>query len=1022
MVYPKRFGLPCWEKDQADKCINIVAQVSKEKAPLFLATHTPIQDILDNKSGSIVSEEQAFKNIFSRKGEIRVVVRGGPGTGKSHLIRWINLRTEYASKHEESELSRFKIVMVQRETGSLKAALKQIVDQLGDEFGQYIEDIKNSVDKFSEETIREELISEVALEINSRWEQRGHDPLPSDLKQLGDVLLSPGCRQWFGRDGGVIARKISRLTDRSTQEDRKKIIVFDETELKPSPQYLSREQDAQSVHNFFEHIEYEDDIAEDAVEVLNIALEEAQRELTGIKGAKLNEIFTAIRRKLKQQKKELAIFIEDVTAASGGLDFDLFQAFEPREGKDLCRMIALLGMTNEGWNVLPDNEKDRVNFDFDIGNNAFEWSKDTEKVAQFAARYLNAIRCTENDINILAQDRFSSDVSMSKCYECPHKDDCHKTFGFVELEENIKIGLFPFSQAAPQNLLDKLNETHYRSSPRGLLDAVMDGALVKSYNHFQQNKFPSPVHFSVRREAINYWTEFENRYLGGGGWADRAKKEQIQFLSEFWLNTTSSNEIASKIELFRQPFSLPEFSVKPQKTRTEPSKKEKNKSQTKHRPKDIKENKNLNEQLTLLANWSRGDGLKKDSEFRRYLLSLIKKAILFQDHQVISIQFVKAMIPNINPIYIHGQVSKRKNQLFLIEFDRSDETHHVLEDLTRYNVEGKKSWDFNNGEFHKRRVFKWVRKNEKKIISSFDPNPPSLKNDVIKSASQVLAFSAILKNRSFLPIRDIEKRISMIFNPNWDSNSRPQVLSNSLKRFVEDIENKWEETQRLILNELGVGQGTSNPKSFINPLPILNALKNFEKNPTIEVPSGKINESFWKKRFDAVANLNAYKELNIAIDDEKKELERFILDIKNFLIDLEFNGKELKKELTDCINEIIETVELQKQKITYPNENFDLLWRSKRIQENKREWGSDLSKAVKIVNDNKNIDILCFDASSIKNAWNDLTIVTKDHLKEIEIYLDEQEKPDEESQGGTKEDFLKVLDNIITVLDQGNTK
>jgi Cdc6-like AAA superfamily ATPase len=192
MAYPDQFGHPCWKRDQADKCINTIAQVTKETTSLFLATHSPIKNIKDAKANAIITEEEVFKRLVSRQGEIRGVVRGDSGTGKSHLIRWVNLRAEYASDNKELGLDQFKIVMVQRDTGSLKAALKQIVNQLGDEFSQHIEDIKDSVDRFSAKTAREELIQELALEINSKWEQRGNQPLPRDLKVLGDILFSPG--------------------------------------------------------------------------------------------------------------------------------------------------------------------------------------------------------------------------------------------------------------------------------------------------------------------------------------------------------------------------------------------------------------------------------------------------------------------------------------------------------------------------------------------------------------------------------------------------------------------------------------------------------------------------------------------------------------------------------------------------------------------------------------------------------------------------------------------------------------
>ena len=116
MPYPKQFGQPCWTKEQAENCISLVAQVSSEAASLFLVTHSPIEHIKDVKADSIINEEAAFQRIFSHKAEVRSVVRGASGTGKSHLIRWLNLRAEVSAENKEKlGLQNFKIVMVQRD-------------------------------------------------------------------------------------------------------------------------------------------------------------------------------------------------------------------------------------------------------------------------------------------------------------------------------------------------------------------------------------------------------------------------------------------------------------------------------------------------------------------------------------------------------------------------------------------------------------------------------------------------------------------------------------------------------------------------------------------------------------------------------------------------------------------------------------------------------------------------------------------------------------------------------------------
>jgi len=1011
MSYPKQFGFPCWEKKQADKCINYVAQVTPEQAPLFLATHSPIKNIKDAKADKLVTEEEAFLGMFSRTGEIRGVVRGDVGTGKSHLIRWINLRTEYAASIKEFELNNFKIVMVQRETGSLKSALKQIVEQLGGEFEQYIEDIKTSIDKFSDKTARETLIQELALEINEKWEQRGHAKLPKRLKALGDVLLSPGYRRWLGRDDGLVDEIIARWTESSTREEREKDIIFTIAELNPKLGYLNRNEDAPQVHAFVEDIEFEDDTAEDAVEVLNKALIDAKRELSGIKGAKLNEIFTAIRRKLFEQGKQLAVFIEDATAASGGLDLDLFQSFEQKQGKNLCRMIALLGMSNQGWNVLPDNEKDRVDFEFDIGENAIQWANDQLEVAKFAARYLNAIRCNDEEINNLAKDRFSSDVANSKCNDCPHNEQCHNSFGYVQIESDVKIGLFPFSMEAPQKFLKFLNQERHRKAPRGLLDLVLNVTMTQSYDNFGRNTFPDPVNFGVIRPALIYWTEFEAKYLGGTAWSN-LNRNRTKFLAEFWINANSPDEAANLLEPYHKPFSLPDFSDKPGEKIPDPI------PPTDPPPQPPGEDPELQILLANLDEWSRGKKLASDSKFRDFLSKMLSKSMRWQDHRGVPVKFAIDMTRGTRPIRIEDQKSKVMGQLFFLDFFRNNDTRQLLESLVRYEYEGNGSWNFETGELHKRRAYRWIRRNQKNIIESLNPKPSELTQDAVRAASQLLALTAILRLRSPLRKKLNHEIISEIFITIWGYENRPNVLSEKLNRFVQDIETKWEGAKELLINELGVGQGESAPKDFIDPLPILKALDKFENILNIQVLPEEINQNFWKVRFGPVTKLSPYADFDKALEEENKEIKDHLTVLINFLYECGYRNVDLKKEIKDCVNEIVEVIKVQKKNMGYPNRRFEILWESKHLQENPKVWGHILEQAAIVTANSSKIEVLCFDPLFLKQAWNDLAIVTMDHLEKIEKHLKDRENPGGKAQEGTKEKLLNELKQIFDALDE----
>jgi hypothetical protein len=900
-------------------------------------------------------------------------------------------------------------------SGSLKAALKQIVDQLGAEFSQYIEDIKSSIDRFSAQTAREELISELALEINSRWEQRDHKPLPKRLKPLGDVLLSPGYRRWLGRSEGTIAQKIARLTESSTQDDREKNIVFTLADLKPPIGTLKRKEDAPQVHDFIEDLEYDNDTADEAIKALNLALIDAQRELTGIKGTKLNEIFTAVRRKLFEQGKQLAVFIEDVTAASGGLDLDLFQAFEPKEGKDLSRMIALLGMTNTSWNPLTDNQKDRVNPEYDIGENATQWAADPEDISRFAARYLNAIRYNDQEIDYLAKNRFFSDVPRSRCDGCPHKEPCHKTFGYAQLGDNVRIGLFPFSETAPEKLLKSLNEERHRTSPRGLLDYVLNFALIKSYDQFPQKAFPDARNFGVNRESLTYWTEVENKYLGGNAWSTGSHRSRARFLAEFWFDANSPDKAAGLLEPYRIPLSLPEFSeqlVQPKIPTDEPP-------VPPVKPFTPTEDKELKDLLTRLEEWRRGEKLTEDSKFRIFLSRMIEKVIRWQDHRGVPIKFASDTTRGTKPIRIERQTSKVMGQYYFLDFPHDDETSQLLEALVRYEREGKRSWNFESGELHKRRVFRWLRKNQPRIIKSLEPIPPTLTKDAVKAASQLLALTAVLRTRAPLLKKEPQERLKELFAVIWEEMAKPQtVAANLLGRIINDIEIRSINAKELIISELGVGQGDAPPKDFIDPLPIFEALEEFEAVPVVKPMPKAINENFWQTRFEVVAKLSAYADLRKALDEENKAIANHLATLKEFLLGCGFNGKDMKKELRACVDKIIEVIEIQKKNMPYPNDEFDNLWELRRLQGNRDAWGMSVDQAAKIIANPTDMDILCFDPTSFKQARSDLIIVTKKHLAVVEKELSEQENPSGPKQSGSKEDLLNELKQISKILDK----
>jgi len=256
MPFPTRLGQPCWDSDQVGKVISIAAQTHTAGVEYFLAAHSPFRLITDFRNPSLeLSEEQVFQTIFSANREVLAAARGEPGTGKSHLVHWMKLRTDFAAESAEKGFSNVVRVLVQRGNGSLKDALRQIVEQLGPAFKDQLTRVQSAIEKLSAETARATLLAKLALELDYHWSDRGRPPLPNTLRHLGKTLNSGGVSRWLLREGGTIDQIIGRLTEASTVDERETFPTFDHDELNPSPIFLSLQENARQVIDFFEDME-----------------------------------------------------------------------------------------------------------------------------------------------------------------------------------------------------------------------------------------------------------------------------------------------------------------------------------------------------------------------------------------------------------------------------------------------------------------------------------------------------------------------------------------------------------------------------------------------------------------------------------------------------------------------------------------------------------------------------------------------------------------------------------------------
>jgi hypothetical protein len=1002
MPYPSRLGDPCWDAAQVGKVIAVNAQTSATSVDYFLAAHSPFRLISNlGGAGAELTEEDVYQDIFSLgRGEVQAAIRGEPGTGKSHLVHWLKLRADFDAKGNK-RIRKFVRVLVQRGNGSLKDALQQIVaqlvDELGADFEKHLQGVQNALDQLSESTARATLLSELALEIDNRWTERNRAALAAELVPLGDFLRSAGTRRWLLRSNGTIDEVIRRLTEPSTVEQRESPPAFQAADLTPEPQFLSPRENGERVRRFCEDLEVDEEFRAAALATLNTALPDAIGEMTGLGGSNLLQIFHEIRRELADRKRELAIFIEDVSVTAAGLDRDVINALEPQERSGLCRMVAVLGMTSNAWERLAENQRGRIKPIFDVGTGVVEkWAGDADEVARFTARYLNAIRSDDRQMHRLAEARYQGDVPKSICDDCPVHDNCFAVFGHVQLDNGVDIGVFPFTPPAPQALLSRRTSASASGvtihTQRELLGDVLQPILDDAYHSLQSREFPRSQSLRVRPIAPSSWTGFENRYLGG--W-DSTAKDRIRWLAQFWILAGDADELASALGPLLKPLGLPIFAAAPRAPSVKtPSAGDK--TPLTSAPPPAATDPLLRARLEQIEEWRNGGNLRADGQFRELLSSLITSGIRWEDErQVPHAQFERYVNTTAFP-RVEGQTSQPANQPYFLDLPRDAETRALLEALVRFRHAGNRTWNFEHGELHKRVVSCWLRKHRERAITITQPPPPITVQKGIRIASHVLAIAARLRDRKALTSQP-EERLAQIFEPVWTEDRRPVTFSPKLGEVVRDLERRHGQMREFLVRELGAAQGRAEPKDFIDPQPIVDALKAVDESAELEVLPPSYQEGTARVRFVDVAGLGVYTDFAERLKAERAEIAARIDEVRRILRECQFEQEDLREALLAWLPPFLEVIELQRGGggrrpiLEMETPTFEAFWQQKVFRQRGESWGNALRAGNEIAGGTSAADLLEFNPATLDDAVNALR-AAREHLEHLERYLSEQEQ------------------------------
>jgi hypothetical protein len=511
----------CWRAEDVSAILNNEALEGHEG--VFLATHTPIIgfDVLGSHAGEIEGrDEHAVLSALSDPGRRHAfcVVQGEPGSGKSHLIRWLSVNWPWPNDVK---------LLLQRADGSLEGALRQLQDRLPPEFKELFDNLGQR----HRATVRGRA-NNFLTNLANALDPDHFDPPLEDVEWCRthnptDLIAHREVRQkWNGPS------RILRLLEGANQERNSASASFDLFDIEdlantchgiygsgvlPRTEMLAQRliKEAQFIREYrqngwsAEEIETAPEakaqvrVSIELAAALNRRRNDAIQNVLGVSAEGLKRLFRQVREELALRRQRLVLLLEDITSWEG-LDDSLIDVLvtnaETRGSdgdRDMCPLISVVGVTPAYYQKLHGNYRGRITHELRLG--IAQHDGDLQDVAtlrdrtlrlSFAVRYLAAVRTGAAALKGWREQRREDPYAQvpNRCEACSHRSGCHTVFG-----AQSGVGLFPFTADALERMFSALNERDNGmtwKTPRGILQAVL-GPNLSQPQAIEKGAFPT---------------------------------------------------------------------------------------------------------------------------------------------------------------------------------------------------------------------------------------------------------------------------------------------------------------------------------------------------------------------------------------------------------------------------------------------------------------------------------------------------------------------------------------------------
>lgn len=489
----------CWSAQAAREILQTEALANREGA--FLAVHQSITNLAIGGARASDVDEGTDEGVLQalalpENRHVFCVVEGEPGSGKSHLIRWMKV------KWPKKDM----VLLIQRADGSLPGALRELKNALGGEYGNLFDQLGQRLEASFEGRVHVFQRTLAASMAEAHFEQPLEDAKECGKHDLARLLDSAVVQErWKGPE-----RVLKIMAGMGGQRDQAvaRFNLYDIAELgqlEPAvrdcpPRALmflrKLRHESRAILAQLEADDTPDQVLADLkndvpyscllMEALNRRRDYGVQNVLGISMDGLKEIFLTLRRRLKNEERRLVLLLEDITAWEG-LDSQLIDVLvtdsTTRQSDDLCDLISVVGLTPNYMNSLRGNYIGRITHRVTLGREGdrgqfLETSQllTSESREHFAANYLRAIRVGLTALDEWRHNGARQDQIPNRCDQCPVRLGCHQAFGASE-----GVGLYPLTSQALTTMYEALSDPSGRmtlKTPRGMIQGVLGPVLL----------------------------------------------------------------------------------------------------------------------------------------------------------------------------------------------------------------------------------------------------------------------------------------------------------------------------------------------------------------------------------------------------------------------------------------------------------------------------------------------------------------------------------------------------------------